>query len=95
MQYIENEISLKYDTVCLDASLPASHFYEKRGYQTRKHERWNVENGVVLVYEVMERYYQMSQAPFAMMGNTLFHKRIQKTVKLTKRHYLHITKKRI
>lgn len=55
MQYIENEISLKYDTVCLDASLPASHFYEKRGYQTRKHERWNVENGVVLVYEVMEK----------------------------------------
>lgn len=55
MQCLENEIRLKYDTVYLDASLPAGHFYEKRGYQTIKHERWNVENGVVLVYEVMEK----------------------------------------
>lgn len=53
MQCLENQISLKYDTVYLDASLPASHFYEKRGYQTIKHEKWNVENGKVLVYEVM------------------------------------------
>lgn len=55
MQCLENEISLKYDTVYLDASLPASRLYEKRGYQTVKHERWNVENGVILVYEVMEK----------------------------------------
>ncbi len=53
MQCLENEISLKYDTVYLDASLPASHLYEKRGYQTIKHERWNVKNGRILVYEVM------------------------------------------
>lgn len=37
----------------LDASLPASCFYEKRGYQTTKHERWNAENGKILVYELM------------------------------------------
>ncbi len=55
MQCLENEISLKYDTVYLDASLPASHLYEKRGYQTIRHERWNVKNGRVLVYEVMEK----------------------------------------
>ncbi len=55
MQCLENEISLKYDTVYLDASLPASHLYEKRGYQTIRHERWNVENGRILVYEVMEK----------------------------------------
>lgn len=55
MQCLENEISLKYDTVYLDASLPASHLYEKRGYQTVKHERRNVENGVILVYEVMAK----------------------------------------
>lgn len=53
MQWLENEISLQYDTVHLDASLPASHLYEKRGYQTMKHEKWNVRNGRVLVYEVM------------------------------------------
>ena len=54
-QGLENEIGLQYDMVCLDASLPASHLYEKRGYKTVKHERWNVENGVVLVYEIVEK----------------------------------------
>lgn len=53
MQCLENQIGLNYDTVYLDASLPASLFYEKRGYQTVKHENRNVENGKVLVYEVM------------------------------------------
>ncbi|MDD3142215.1 MAG: GNAT family N-acetyltransferase [Lachnospiraceae bacterium] len=55
MQCLETQISLQYDTVYLDASLPASHLYEKRGYQTIKHEKWNVENGIILVYEVMEK----------------------------------------
>ena len=55
MQCLENEIGLKYDAVYLDASLPASHLYEKRGYKTIKHDRWEVENGVVLVYEIMEK----------------------------------------
>ena len=53
MQCLENQIRLRYDTVYLDASLPASHLYEKRGYQTTKHKKWNVENGRILVYEVM------------------------------------------
>ncbi len=55
MQCLENQISLNYDTVYLDASLPAAHLYEKRGYRTIKHEKWNVENGKILVYEVMEK----------------------------------------
>ena len=55
MQCLENAIGLKYEAVYLDASLPASHLYEKRGYKTIKHESWNVENGVVLVYEIMEK----------------------------------------
>ncbi len=55
MQCLEDEISAKYHTVLLDASLPASHLYEQRGYRTIKHEKWNVENDVVLVYEVMEK----------------------------------------
>lgn len=53
MQCLENEIKLQYDMIYLDASLPASHLYEKRGYQTIKHEKWKVENGRILVYEVM------------------------------------------
>lgn len=55
MQCLENEIGVKYDMAYLDASLPASHLYEKRGYQTIKHEKWNVENGRILVYEVMAK----------------------------------------
>ena len=55
MRCLENKIGSKSETVYLDASLPACHMYEKRGYKTIKHERWNVENGVVLVYEVMEK----------------------------------------
>lgn len=55
MQCLENEIGLKNETVYLDASLPARHLYEKRGYKTIKYERWNVANDVILVYEVMEK----------------------------------------
>lgn len=55
MQCLENIIALKYDRVYLDASLPASHLYEMRGYKTIRHDKWNVENDVVLVYEVMEK----------------------------------------
>ncbi|MBO5144065.1 MAG: GNAT family N-acetyltransferase [Lachnospiraceae bacterium] len=55
MQCLEDEISAKYHTVLLDASLPASHLYEQRGYRTVMHKKWLVENDVVLVYEVMEK----------------------------------------
>lgn len=57
MECLENKISLEYASVYLDASLPASHLYETRGYQTIKHDRQNVENGVILVYEVMEKTF--------------------------------------
>ncbi len=55
MQHLEDEISTEYDTVLLDASLPASHLYEKRGYQTITHERYDLDGGAVLVYEIMEK----------------------------------------
>ncbi len=56
MQQLENEIGLNYDEIYLDASLPASHLYEKRGYKTIKHESMNLENGAILVYEVMGKH---------------------------------------
>ena len=55
MQRLENEIALKYETACLDSSLPAASIYEHRGYRTDKHEKWQCENGAVLVYEIMEK----------------------------------------
>lgn len=55
MQSLEDKISEDYHTVLLDASLPVCHLYEQRGYHTVKHEKWSVGNGVVLVYEIMEK----------------------------------------
>lgn len=55
MQHLENEILAEYDTVLLDASLPVSHLYEKRGYQTLMHKRYDLDGGAVLVYEIMEK----------------------------------------
>lgn len=55
MQYLEEIVFRKYDKVCLDASLPACQFYERRGYVTVRHETWNCENAVVLVYGIMEK----------------------------------------
>ena len=62
MQCLEKEISQKYAAACLDASLPAGHMYEKRGYRTIRHEKYGVENGVSLIYEVMEKDLQPVRA---------------------------------
>ena len=55
MENIETQISDKYDKAYLDASLPAAALYEKLGYSAIKHERYPVENGVILAYEIMEK----------------------------------------
>ena len=55
MECLEKEIAKTSDVVYLDASLPARQFYEKRGYKTTKHESYEVDNGIVLVYEIMEK----------------------------------------
>lgn len=55
MNCLELRISENYSKAELDASLPASHLYETRGYQTIKHCKYPVENDVILVYEVMEK----------------------------------------
>ncbi len=55
MDYLEAEISKKYDTVCLDASLSAVILYEHRGYKTIGHGIYELQNDVKLVYEIMEK----------------------------------------
>lgn len=52
---IEAEIVKKYDKTYLDASLPAARLYEKLRYKTIKYEKYPVENGRVLAYEIMEK----------------------------------------
>lgn len=55
MQRLEKEISEKYNSVVLDASLAATCFYEHKGYQTIRHEELSADNGAVLVYGIMEK----------------------------------------
>lgn len=55
MKNIEAQIAEKYDKAYLDASLAAAIFYERLGFSTVKHEKYPVENDVVLVYEIMEK----------------------------------------
>ncbi len=52
------EIIIKngYNKAILDASLPAAYLYETLGYKSLSHEKYIVENDVVLVYEIMEKY---------------------------------------
>lgn len=57
MQQLEEQISKNYDTVYLDSSLPASHFYKQMGYKTLNHQKMEVENGVVFIYEVMKKHF--------------------------------------
>lgn len=55
MDCLEAEISNKYGTVLLDASLSAVCLYEHRGYKTIGHGIYELENDVKLVYEIMEK----------------------------------------
>ena len=55
MDYLENEILKDHDTVLLGASLASVFLYEHRGYKTIGHGKYDLENGVKLVYEKMEK----------------------------------------
>ena len=55
MDHLEKKIAENFDTVELDASLAAVFLYEHRGYRTIGHGKYDLENGVQLVYEKMEK----------------------------------------
>ena len=55
MNQLETEIGKQYDRAELDASLPACKLYYSRGYQTIDHGIWECANGVIQVYEIMEK----------------------------------------
>lgn len=75
MKQIEAQISEKYDKAVLDASLPAAALYEKLGFFTIKHERYPVENGVILAYEVMEKELHKGAAQINYDGRKFKYKR--------------------
>lgn len=55
MNQLEDVIRNKYDKAEIDASLPACKIYYHRGYRTIDHGIWECANGVIQVYEIMEK----------------------------------------
>ena len=55
IDHLEEIIGRDHDVAVLDASLPAACLYEHRGYRTVGHGIIDLENGVKLVYEKMEK----------------------------------------
>ena len=55
MDYLEKEIIKKYSHVNIDASLPATEFYRKRGYELLRQAEYAVSNGKLLSYSMMRK----------------------------------------
>ena len=55
MKQLEERIKKNYDTVDIDASLPACRLYQRLGYQTVDHGISECKNGVIQVYEIMKK----------------------------------------
>lgn len=53
MDQLEDIVKKTYDEIWVEASLPAGGFYQKRGYVTRDHQEYPLENDKILAYEVM------------------------------------------
>ncbi len=55
MDYLEKEIIKNYSYVNIDASLPATEFYRKRGYELLRQAEHPVANGKLLSYSMMRK----------------------------------------
>lgn len=55
MDFLEQKIISENGVAWLDSSLPAGKFYHSRGYVTKEHREYDLENGKVLEYEVMRK----------------------------------------
>ena len=55
LDFAENAVAKQFDTIIVDASLPAKSLYLKRGYRETAYHRLLTENGDYLCYDVMEK----------------------------------------
>lgn len=55
LAFAEREIAKRFDTIVLDASLPAKAIYLKRGYVATAYHCLKTDNGDFLCYDVMEK----------------------------------------
>jgi len=62
MNRLEELIKDHYDTIDIDASLPACRLYARLGYETVDHGIWECKNGVIQVYEIMKKQLKKQAA---------------------------------
>lgn len=55
MEELESILSVTHATALLEASLPSYDYYLRRGYQPKEYKKYEVENGRILCYYVMEK----------------------------------------
>lgn len=55
LNYAEETVAVQYETIIIDASLPAKSLYLKRGYRETEYLKIKTENGDYLCYDVMEK----------------------------------------
>lgn len=53
MDFLEQKIIVEYGEAYIDSSLPAGKFYHSRGYITKEHLEYELDNEKILEYEVM------------------------------------------
>ena len=61
MKQLEELIKKQYNRINIDASLPACRLYARLGYTTVDHGIWECKNGVIQVYEIMEKEVKKMQ----------------------------------
>lgn len=62
MKQLETEIAKQYHMADIDASLPACKLYYHLGYKTIDHGVWKCANGVIQIYEMMEKNLKKTRA---------------------------------
>ena len=55
MDALENSVFEQYESVSVDASLPAENMYINRGYKIRSYEKMELDNGDFLCFHSMEK----------------------------------------
>ena len=53
IDFLEQKIINENGAAWIDSSLPAGRFYHSRGYMTKEHQEYELDNGKILEYEVM------------------------------------------
>lgn len=76
MDFLEQKIINKNGAAWLDSSLPAGRFYHSRGYMTKEHREYELDNGKILEYEVMIKTElpidpEIYNAPFVLVSKEM------------------------